>query len=147
VRLISIFCYLYYLDIMTNASHGRSIVEVLIATIFVCFLTGFVAVLCIGNYYRAKKAMERHRQRRLARLSHGAGGNVEGMVGNKAGHGSPGSNYSNTTSGESLAIDERKPLLSNPAELPRRRNNNINDDLLLFTNNGDEHRQPNIIRV
>ena len=139
--------YLLYAFVMTYASHGRSIIEVLIATIFVCFLTGFVAVLCIGNYYRAKKAMERHRQRRLARLSHGAGGNVEGMIGDKTGQSSPGSNYSATTSGESVAIDERRPLLAHPAELPRRRNNNINDDLLLFTNNDDQHRQPTIIRV
>ena len=128
---------------MTNASRGRSIVEVLIATIFVCFLTGFVAVLCIGNYYRAKKAMERHRQRRLARLSHGAGGNVQSMVGDKASHISPGSTYS----GESGVVDERKPLLAHPSELPRRRNNNINDDLLLFTNNDEQQRQPAIMRV
>ena len=130
---------------MTNASRGRSMVEVLLATIFVCFLTGFVAVLCIGNYYRAKKAMERHRQRRLARLSHGTGGNVESMIG--AGHGSPGSNFSATTSGESVAIDERKPLLAQPSELPRRRNNNINDDLLLFSNYDEPQRHPTIMRV
>lgn len=132
---------------MTYASHGRSIIEVLIATIFVCFLTGFVAVLCIGNYYRAKKAMERHRQRRLARLSHGTGGDVGGMTVDNIGNSSPGSNYSATTSGESVVIDERKPLLAHPAELPRRRNNNISDDLLLFTNNDDQHRKPTIIRV
>ena len=36
---------------------------------FVGFLMGFVAVLCIGNYYRAKRAMERQRQKRIARLS------------------------------------------------------------------------------
>jgi hypothetical protein len=138
---------------MTYASHGRSIIEVIVATIFVCFLTGFVAVLCIGNYYRAKKAMERHRQRRLARLSHGTGGNV-GIggnvgsmdVGTRTSHGSPGSYYS-TTSGESVVPDERRPLLANPPEIPRRRNNNINDDLLLFTNDNDHQRQPNIIRV
>ena len=120
-------------------------VEVLLATIFVCFLTGFVAVLCIGNYYRAKKAMERHRQRRLARLSHGTGGNVESIFG--AEHGSPGSNFSATTSGESVAIDERKPLLAQPSELPRRRNNNINDDLLLFSNYDEPQRHPTIMRV
>jgi hypothetical protein len=91
--------------------------------------------------------MERHRQRRLARLSHGAGGNVSGMIVDNVGHNSPGSNYSATTSGESVVIDECKPLLAHPAELPRRRNNNINDDLLLFTNNDDQQRQPNIIRV
>mmetsp|Transcript_56028 Transcript_56028/g.167734 ORF Transcript_56028/g.167734 Transcript_56028/m.167734 type:complete len:145 (+) Transcript_56028:280-714(+) len=47
-------------------SRGRSIVEVIVAVTFVGFLTGFVAVLCIGNYFRARRAMERQRQRRLA---------------------------------------------------------------------------------
>jgi hypothetical protein len=54
---------------MTYRSRGRSIMEVIIAVTFVGFLTGFVLVLCIGNYYRAKKAMERQKQRRLAKLS------------------------------------------------------------------------------
>ena len=35
---------------------------------------GFTLVLCVGNYYRAVKAMERQRQRRLARL---AGNNID----------------------------------------------------------------------
>ena len=92
--------------------------------------------------------MERHRQRRLARLSHGAGANVGGIA-DHVGQSSPGSIYTATTSGESVAIDERKPLLAHPAELPRRRNNNIqvNEDLLLFTNDDDQNRQPTIVRV
>jgi hypothetical protein len=32
-----------------------------------------VAVLCIGNYFRAKRAQERQRQQRLARLAGGSG--------------------------------------------------------------------------
>ena len=36
---------------------------------FVGFLAGFVTVLCIGNYLRAKSAMERQRDRRIARLA------------------------------------------------------------------------------
>lgn len=28
------------------------------------FLVGFITVLCIGNYFRAKRAQERQRQRR-----------------------------------------------------------------------------------
>ena len=44
------------------------------AVIFVGFLVGFISVLCIGNYYRAKRAMERQRQRRLARLVQNDGG-------------------------------------------------------------------------
>ena len=36
---------------------------------------GFITVLCIGNYFRAKRAQERQRQRRLAKLT-GGGGNA-----------------------------------------------------------------------
>ena len=36
---------------------------------------GFITVLCIGNYFRAKRAQERQRQRRLAKLS-GSSGNA-----------------------------------------------------------------------
>jgi hypothetical protein len=39
------------------------------AICFVCFLVGFITVLCIGNYFRAKRAQERQRQRRLAKLA------------------------------------------------------------------------------
>jgi hypothetical protein len=35
----------------------------------VVFLVGFITVLCIGNYFRAKRAQERQRQRRLAKLA------------------------------------------------------------------------------
>ena len=34
---------------------------------------GFITVLCIGNYFRAKRAQERQRQRRLAKLAGGSG--------------------------------------------------------------------------
>lgn len=37
------------------------------AICFVTFLVGFITVLCIGNYFRAKRAQERQRQRRLAK--------------------------------------------------------------------------------
>jgi hypothetical protein len=30
---------------------------------------GFITVLCIGNYFRAKRAQERQRQRRLTKLA------------------------------------------------------------------------------
>mmetsp|Transcript_15767 Transcript_15767/g.34276 ORF Transcript_15767/g.34276 Transcript_15767/m.34276 type:complete len:168 (+) Transcript_15767:182-685(+) len=51
---------------MTYRSRGRSMIEVAVAVTFVGFLTGFVVVLCVGNYFRAKRAQERQRQRRLA---------------------------------------------------------------------------------
>lgn len=43
------------------------------------FLVGFITVLCIGNYFRAKRAQERQRQRRLAKL---AAANQGGYGGN-----------------------------------------------------------------
>ena len=52
----------------------------------VCFLIGFVAVLCIGNYYRAKRAMERQKQKRLARLSGHAGNGVVGLESPRSDH-------------------------------------------------------------
>lgn len=37
------------------------------ALAFTAFLIGFITVLCIGNYFRAKRAQERQRQRRLTK--------------------------------------------------------------------------------
>jgi len=54
---------------MTYRARGRTIFEVILAIMFVTFLVGFITVLCIGNYFRAKRAQERQRQRRLAKLS------------------------------------------------------------------------------
>lgn len=84
---------------MTYRARGRSITEVIIAVVLVSFLTGFVFVLCIGNYYRAKRAMERQRQRRLAKL---AGRNGNGIVD---------SPRSNTSSDYSDVTSERQSLL------------------------------------
>ena len=39
------------------------------AICFSAFLVGFITVLCIGNYFRAKRAQDRQRQRRLAKLA------------------------------------------------------------------------------
>lgn len=38
------------------------------AVLFVAFLVGFITVLCIGNYFRAKRAQERQKQRRDAKM-------------------------------------------------------------------------------
>mmetsp|Transcript_14768 Transcript_14768/g.21784 ORF Transcript_14768/g.21784 Transcript_14768/m.21784 type:complete len:125 (-) Transcript_14768:1171-1545(-) len=84
---------------MTYRARDRSITEVIIAVILVSFLTGFVFVLCIGNYYRAKRAMERQRQRRLAKL---AGQNGNGIVD---------SPRSNSSSDYSDTLSERRSLL------------------------------------
>lgn len=54
---------------MTYRARGRSIFEVILAVCFVGFLVGFITVLCIGNYFRAKRAQERQRQRRMAKIT------------------------------------------------------------------------------
>eukprot|EP00578_Thalassiosira_sp_NH16_P021200 CAMPEP_0181095844 /NCGR_PEP_ID=MMETSP1071-20121207/10724_1 /TAXON_ID=35127 /ORGANISM="Thalassiosira sp., Strain NH16" /LENGTH=104 /DNA_ID=CAMNT_0023178229 /DNA_START=368 /DNA_END=681 /DNA_ORIENTATION=- len=76
---------------MTYQSRGRSIFEVVLAICFVAFLVGFITVLCIGNYFRAKRAQERQRQRREAKQAAaapgGGGSNMDGrgMHGGKGG--------------------------------------------------------------
>jgi hypothetical protein len=95
------------------------------------FLTGFVAVLCIGNYYRAKRAMERQKQKRLARLSGHAGNGVIGVD-------SPGSNQSTVSS--SHPSEEQHNLLGGwggqnatmKQQTARRRNMEDNTDSLLL---------------
>lgn len=153
-------------------SRGRSIVEVIVAVTFVGFLTGFVAVLCIGNYFRAKRAMERQRQRRLA----GDGGSRE----IESQFESPRSQYS---AGSSLYSDggEHQRLLDDhrqvgkeqqslrrqpgngaqieghyPSQQYRRRqhlseqvstSNNGEEDLLLFEENTPKHDGSDIMSV
>jgi len=119
--------------IMTYASRGRSLVETILAVVFGGFLTGFILVLCVGNYYRAKRAMERQRQRRLAKFSNGGGNGVVD------------SPHSVATSGGSTGgggSEEHVYLLGNntQSEAARRRNNNntmiplVQEDLLLQEN-------------
>jgi hypothetical protein len=98
-------------------SMARSLQQVIAATIFVCFLIGFVAVLCIGNFFRAMRAMERQRQKRLARLSNGGGNGIVGV--DRLPSTSPRSFVSSST-----RSSEEIHLLSATAklpELPRRR--------------------------
>lgn len=93
-------------------SRGRSLTEVLIAVVCVCFLLGFVAVLCIGNYYRAKKAMERQKQRRLARLSGQSGAIGVGFDDDEVGATtSPQSIISGSSSTHSGDAEQGNPLL------------------------------------
>mmetsp|Transcript_36060 Transcript_36060/g.73538 ORF Transcript_36060/g.73538 Transcript_36060/m.73538 type:complete len:83 (+) Transcript_36060:95-343(+) len=63
---------------MTYQSRGRSMFEVVLAICFVAFLVGFITVLCIGNYFRAKRAQERQRQRREAKQA--ASGSTPGQL-------------------------------------------------------------------
>jgi hypothetical protein len=108
---------------MTYKSKNRTLTEVLIAVTFVCFLMGFVAVLCIGNYYRAKRAMESQKQRRLARLSGHAGNTVVGHTD------SPKSTISGTSSAQSI---EQQNFLGIPTSRHHQnRNNGVPVDLLM----------------
>ena len=93
-------------------------------------MVGFVCVLCVGNYYRANKASERQKQKRLARFSNGGGNGVVD------------SPKSSTTSGSTDLETERQHLLApttnntNRNQPSRRRNNhpdNMSDiESLLF---------------
>ncbi|KAL7481242.1 hypothetical protein ACHAW6_006916, partial [Cyclotella cf. meneghiniana] len=64
------------------------------AICFVAFLIGFITVLCIGNYFRAKRAQERQRQRREAKHASQTGG-VIGRESNmeRGMHGKGGGDY------------------------------------------------------
>ena len=102
--------------------------EVIVAVTFVGFLTGFVAVLCIGNYYRAKRAMERQKQKRIARLSGNAGNGIIGAE-------SPGGG----SSASSNISDEQQRLLGNNntkmnSGTAARRRNDHSENLLLDLN-------------
>ena len=109
---------------MTYKSRDRSLTEVLIAVVFVCFFVGFVAVLCIGNYYRARRAMERQRQRRLARLSGHAGNGVVGL-------GSTESPKSTISGGSSAHSIEQRNLLGSSNAMSHRQHRDHGVDLLL----------------
>ena len=110
---------------MTYKSRDRSLTEVLIAVVFVCFFVGFITVLCVGNYYRAKRAMERQRQRRLARLAGNAG---NGVVGLRSAD-SPGSTISGASSANST---EHRNLMGGSSAISQRQNRDKGVDLLLM---------------
>ena len=106
---------------------------------FVSFLIGFVAVLCIGNYYRAKQAMERQKHKRLARLSGHRGNGVVGID-------SPRSDQSTTST---QFHDEPQDLLlmggrSNKGTR-RRTNDEMLQDSLLLDVNGTGPRAPSAV--
>lgn len=79
--------------------------EIVVAVTFVGFLVGFIAVLCVGNYFRAKKAMERQRQRRLARLVQQNSNTMSEMSPNHAHF------TSQNSVGSSVYSDEQQSLL------------------------------------
>mmetsp|Transcript_5602 Transcript_5602/g.7972 ORF Transcript_5602/g.7972 Transcript_5602/m.7972 type:complete len:159 (+) Transcript_5602:198-674(+) len=97
-------------------SRGRSVAEVIVAVTFMGFLTGFVVVLCIGNYYRAKKAMLRQHRRRIARLT-GAPPAPGGVID------SPRSQHSSSTASH-YSDTERQHLLHQGHVSPTSRQSN-----------------------
>jgi len=67
----------------------------------VTFLVGFITVLCIGNYFRAKRAQERQRQRRLAKLA----ATNQGGYGNSGGQQQQSGGDNNTISAQTGNYD------------------------------------------
>jgi hypothetical protein len=106
------------------------------AVLIVGFVIGFVTVLCIGNYFRAKRAMERQKQRRLARFSNGGQGVVD----------SPRSHQSSATSGGSVQSEEQQYLLGKVPDHPRRRNN-VDETGDLFLNNENTRQGVDLMSV
>ncbi|KAL7442161.1 hypothetical protein ACHAXH_007286 [Discostella pseudostelligera] len=104
---------------MTYQSNERKIYEVVLAICFVAFLVGFITVLCIGNYFRAKRAQERQRQRRLAKqqaaaAAAGGGGGSVGVGGNGGGLpvvGGPGGMIHMGGNGSKGGLDYEAPVL------------------------------------
>ncbi|KAL3765366.1 hypothetical protein ACHAWU_002284 [Discostella pseudostelligera] len=109
---------------MTYQSNSRKIYEVVLAICFVAFLVGFITVLCIGNYFRAKRAQERQRQRRLAKQQAaaaaaaagggGGGGSVGGTNGGTGGLpvvGGPGGMMHMGGNGSKGGLDYEAPVL------------------------------------
>ncbi|KAL3780592.1 hypothetical protein ACHAW5_006410 [Stephanodiscus triporus] len=66
---------------MTYQSRGRTVFEVVLRCRHWAFLVGFITVLCIGNYFRAKRAQERQKQRREAKMAATVGYNNMAGVG------------------------------------------------------------------
>uniref|UniRef100_A0A7S1Y086 Uncharacterized protein n=1 Tax=Grammatophora oceanica TaxID=210454 RepID=A0A7S1Y086_9STRA len=88
-------------------SRGRSMTEVIVAVTFISFLTGFVFVLCLGNWYRAKRAMERQRQRRLEKMN--------GTTPRSSTDGSPGGSHASNSTGTQYSQEHDALLRRTPS--------------------------------
>ena len=96
---------------------------------FVSFLIGFVAVLCIGNYYRAKQAMERQKHKRLAKLSGHRGNGVIGIDSPRSDHSTASTQFHDEHQQDLLMMGGRTTMGTR-----RRTNDDIQDSLLLDVN-------------
>lgn len=114
---------------------------------FVGFLAGFVTVLCIGNYLRAKSAMERQRDRRIARL---AGRNkvrsTESTPGSPRSHLSVGTSHTGASEHHRLIsrhdIQHRQPSINSGGQL-KNNDNYSNSSQYMTPHNGPITSQRN----
>jgi hypothetical protein len=98
------------------------------AAVFIGFMVGFVCFLCVGNYKRALRALERQRQRRLSRLGGAAGESPK----------------SSTTSGSVDLDTERQHLL---APSRRRQVDNSSSDMESLLFKVDDRQAANLLGV
>ena len=157
---------------MTYHARGRPLWELLLASFCICFLIGFVGVLCIGNFFRARKAQERQKQRRLQRLSYGNGQQASpasshpssatsgAASSTHSGHGGRGAGMAGIA-GTGIGQDEPLLTLHHPSEtVPVRQRNapssysdapnyNSNNNNLLFGSPqiSEPRRPPQVMRV
>jgi hypothetical protein len=148
----------------------RSLWELILATFLVAFLVGFVCVLCIGNYFRAKRAMERQRELRRRRASSATNNNgsnttdsPRSLASESTANTDNNQNYNNQNNNERkylLGGGLQQPPQRGPPELPRRRAGLLSgpspspmEDLLLFPDRGGDvggnsnSEKPKIMRV
>ena len=88
------------------------------------FLTGFILVLCIGNYYRAKRAMERQRERRMQRLQSSSGQGPSNLPSHSKHHGGG---------------TEQEDLLDSPGRSSYVMNSHHETDQLIARNNNNSN--------
>ena len=77
------------------------------------FLVGFITVLCIGNYFRAKRAQERQKQRRDAKMATTSSSSSTANNNNNLSSSFPGSMLGGGGSGKGVggAVDYEAPVL------------------------------------
>jgi hypothetical protein len=77
----------------------------------VAFLVGFITVLCIGNYFRAKRAQERQKQRRDAKMATSSSSTANNNNNNNLSSTIPGSMLGGGSGKGVGAVDYEAPVL------------------------------------
>lgn len=75
------------------------------------FLVGFITVLCIGNYFRAKRAQERQKQRRDAKMATSSSSTANNNNNNNLSSSFPGSMLGGGSGKGVGAVDYEAPVL------------------------------------